>query len=721
MLYILLLLYIILLLLSLIYVGLLQPRLNLMNVHGGTGGTGGKGGEQGGAGGTGEGVIVNAGPGIIVINHGNKEEGMDASRLAFLDWFSPINFFLRHADISRVRAKGTGEWLRKHPLFIQWESGSESTLWCHGIRISMVVDHLSAASRNNKDIGVACIYLNHKEADQQPPPKLLAGVWRQLVLDRDIGSTAEDLYKQHWEKGTVPSLEEVVNVLSSSLKQFSQVFIIVDAMDEYPEFQRKILLQQLAAMGSNVNLMITSRPNISPESLSFPNLVTLDIQAAPEDIQAYINAQIELSPRLSKHTQMKPLLREEILTKIIDTVAGMFLLARLHIESLNKEATIKAVREALKHLPKGLNATYESAMKRIEDQGDKNKQIAYSTLTWVVNAKRPLTVSEIQTALAVEPDSRELDEDNVMDINIILSVCAGLVIVDKESSVVRLVHYTTQEYLDSIQALQFPDAQIEITRTLLTFLAFDGYPDSSWKSGNLSPLVKYSQYCLAHAAGQPEVQLRDNLLNFCNQAFQWKQTLAPRWFSWDKWKSLPWNYPDWPSKPSALWIAAAANLVETTKFLLEGAPLLRHSNNSEIIVASHYGHTEIVGILLEKGANINAAGGGYESSLQAAAAGGHTEIVGLLLEKGADVNAAGGRYGSSLQAAAAEGHTDIVGILLERGADVNAAGGKYSTALEIASRCGHNKIVSMLLERGARFPVPVENERDAQYASSLDM
>jgi hypothetical protein len=186
----------------------------------------------------------------------------------------------------------------------------------------MVVDYLRAAFRDNQDIGVACIYLNHKEADQQPPTKLLAGLWRQLVLDRDIGSIAENLYKQHRGKGTAPSLEEVINVLSSSLKEFSQVFIIVDAMDEYPELQREILLQQLAVMSNNVNLMITSRPNISPES-SLPNLETLDIEATQEDIQAYINAQIKLSPRLSKHIQKKPVLREQIHAKITDTVAGM--------------------------------------------------------------------------------------------------------------------------------------------------------------------------------------------------------------------------------------------------------------------------------------------------------------------------------------------------------------------------------------------------------------
>jgi hypothetical protein len=164
--------------------------------------------------------------------------------------------------------------------------------------------------------------LNHKEVNDQTPSKILAGLWRQLVLDRDIGSIAENLYKQHWEKGTVPTLEEVISVLSSSITEFSKVFIIVDAMDEYPndypKFQRRILLQHLAAIGSKVNLMITSRPHISPD-LSFPNLETLEIHAAKQDLQTYINAQIGLSEHLSRHIKKQPGLQEEILTRIIDT------------------------------------------------------------------------------------------------------------------------------------------------------------------------------------------------------------------------------------------------------------------------------------------------------------------------------------------------------------------------------------------------------------------
>ncbi|KAJ6592423.1 ankyrin repeat-containing domain protein [Mycena capillaripes] len=703
-----------------IYVGLLPHRPNL-NIHGGTGGDGGEGGEQGGGGGTGEGAIVNFGSGTIVVNHGNKEEGIDASRLAFLDWFSPINFFLRHADISQLQEKGTGGWLLADPVFKKWESNSGSTLWCSGIPgagktvlASMVVNHLGIQF-TGKNTGVACIYLNHKEVNNQTPSRLLAGLWRQLVYDRDIGPIAENLYKQHQKKGTVPSLEEVVNMLSSSLKEFSQVFIIVDAMDEYPEFQRKILLKQLAAMGSNVNLMITSRPNISA-SPELPNVETLEIAPLPEDIQKFVNAQIDSSPRLSKHVQRQPKLRQDIHSKISSkSVDGMFLLAKLHIDSLSTKNTIWRVREALNALPEDLYGSYDIAMQRIDAQNKEDRKTARSTIIWVANAKRPLTIEELQIALAVEPDMQQVNDENLMDIDIILSVCAGLVIVDKESSVVRLVHYTTQEYLDSIQAQDFPDAQTEITCTLLTFLALDGYPDPSWKKWKLPPLVEYSQYCLAHAAGQPEAQLRKTLLKFLGQAFQWMRAMNQGQIWNYKWNSPPWNYSPQPSQPSALWIAAAANLVETTEFLLEEAPLQQDSTSPEIIIASYYGHMKIFHILLEKGADINAAGGSYGSSLQAAAVVGHTEIVNILLEKGADINAAGGSYGSSLQAAAARGHTEIVNILLEKGADINAAGGSYGSSLQAAAARGHTEIVNILLEKGADI-----NAAGGRYESSLE-
>ncbi|KAJ7458308.1 hypothetical protein B0H11DRAFT_1817909 [Mycena galericulata] len=455
-----------------------------VNISGGLGGNGGNGGAQGGSGGTGEGPRVN----FVDVQqftmhiHSHIYSGLppeqqgqmssaEPDRTQIIDWLSPINFFLQHADISQERQEGTGGWLLADPRFQQWESGLRTTLWCHGIPgagktvlASMVVDHLTTKFQN-ENIVVACIYLNHKAAEDQTPAKLLSALWRQLILGRDVGPFAKVLYQRCHEKQTRPTSDEVFNILSHTVAEFSKVYIVIDAVDEYPETQRRILMTYLATIGPMVNLMITSRPHVIPHS-TLLNSTTLEICATQDDIQTFVDAQITMSSRLKNHVQTRPELREEIHSKITSTVDGMFLLAKLHLETLSTKSTIKAVQQALEALPKTLNDCYDNAMKQIEEQKQEDTQLAHSTLTWVANAKRPLTPLELQTALAIEPGTKSLDSDNILDIEVIISVCAGLVIVDEQLSVVRLVHYTTQEYLDGIQSQRFPHAQTEITRSI---------------------------------------------------------------------------------------------------------------------------------------------------------------------------------------------------------------------------------------------------------------
>jgi hypothetical protein len=67
---------------------------------------------------------------------------------------------------------------------------------------------------------------------------------------------------------------------------------------------------------------------------------------------------------------------------------------------------------------------------------------------WITFAKRLLTTVEICCALAVEPEETEIDPNNVLNSDKIVSVCAGLVVVDYKSAIICLVHYTTQEYFE---------------------------------------------------------------------------------------------------------------------------------------------------------------------------------------------------------------------------------------------------------------------------------
>lgn len=80
-----------------------------------------------------------------------------------------------------------------------------------------------------------------------------------------------------------------------------------------------------------------------------------------------------------------------------------FLLAQLHMESLTDPMSKKEMREALRSLPKEIDETYDRTMGRIRAQKPKFVLLAERILAWIANARRPLTVKELQHALAVEP------------------------------------------------------------------------------------------------------------------------------------------------------------------------------------------------------------------------------------------------------------------------------------------------------------------------------
>ncbi|KAJ7071873.1 hypothetical protein B0H15DRAFT_793158, partial [Mycena belliarum] len=112
---------------------------------------------------------------------------------------------------------------------------------------------------------------------------------------------------------------------------------------------------------------------------------------------------------------------------ILILFCGRFLLAKMHLDSLATKITPKAVRQALQVLPQDLHQTYEEAMERILSQDLDSKQLALQTLTWVAYANRLLSVAELQEALAIELGATFLDVDNLLDMSIVLAVCAGLV------------------------------------------------------------------------------------------------------------------------------------------------------------------------------------------------------------------------------------------------------------------------------------------------------
>ncbi|RYP13640.1 hypothetical protein DL767_010650 [Monosporascus sp. MG133] len=320
-------------------------------------------------------------------------------------------------------------------------------------------------------IGVAYIYCNYKAQADQTTTNLLAAILKQLAQPQPyVAEPVARLYDHHGDRKTRPSLEEIISALRSVLTNYSTVYVVVDAIDEcaYKDGTRSQLLAKLRDLQSNTDmrLMVTSRfiPEVENEFRSMP---TLEVRASGTDVKRFVLGQIY---RLPKCVQRDDELQGFAQDKIVEAVDGI------------TKSKVKSTLESLSKGTKALDEAYDEAIKRIDSQLPEDTALAKSVLSWITYAQRPLTTGELCHALAVEPGEDELDQDNIPDVEDIVSVCAGLVTVDRESNIIRLVHYTTQEYFERIREHWNPSAQQEITSTCLTYLSLGPFRSGSCPS-----------------------------------------------------------------------------------------------------------------------------------------------------------------------------------------------------------------------------------------------
>ncbi|KAH6714552.1 nucleoside phosphorylase [Leptodontidium sp. MPI-SDFR-AT-0119] len=404
--------------------------------------------------------------------------------LEILDWLTPINYGPQQSDFINRRQPGTGQWLLDSLDFQKWLETSQQTLFCPGIPgagktilTAVTINDLTTRFQNDPSVGIAYLYCNFRRKDEQKAQDLLASLLKQLSQGRSsLPDSVQSLFDKHKEKQTRPSLDEISRTLQSVASIYSRVVIIVDALDEcqVSDGCRMTFLTEIFSLQTKTgaNLFTTSRP-IPEITERFRGSITFEIRAHDEDVRQYLDGRISQPGQKLLQTY-----REEIKTEITKAVDGMFLLAQLYFESISAKKTLKKMKGVLSNLPTGPKAydyAYKEAMKRIACHDLDSEELAKQVLSWITCSKRPLTTSELQYALAVEVGEAKLDEENLPQIEDIVSVCAGLVTVDEESSIIRLVHYTTQEYFERRQNDLFPTAESEITTTCVTYLSFDTF------------------------------------------------------------------------------------------------------------------------------------------------------------------------------------------------------------------------------------------------------
>jgi ankyrin repeat protein len=273
----------------------------------------------------------------------------------------------------------------------------------------------------------------------------------------------------------------------------------------------------------------------------------------------------------------------------------------------------------------------------------------------------------------------------------------------------EIAHYSVTEYLNSSQILNTPAFMFYIS-------------NKSAAEDIVQKCLSYiTDYSLSNRKKESQQDLEEfPLLQYASH-FWHKQLLANEDMITSETKGLVFDFL--ASKTSLISWLLVYHPDEPYNL-----PFSRDINNTAIATPLYYaielGIRSLVTYFIDIGADAYAVGegscnaaasatlnsdvrGGCGSALEASVWSVNTEILQLLLEAEANVNAQDGDYGAAIHAASMLGHLEFVALLIKAGANVNADTEKYGTPLEAAFQCGlgdaedHIDVIELLLAAGA--------------------
>ena len=690
----------------------------------------------------------------------------DASQRAieyqeFLRQLSKLDFTAKQKESYSKRHAKTGQWLLESPDFQTWQQstvGGSSVLWCPGnpgagktIITSIAVNHIIESINGRRD-AVVYIYCDYANKETRSIGNLLGSMVRQLIMQTSHAEIVSELraFLGQIAKNRNMTEDELSSWTENLSRNFDVVYIFIDALDEIPEMSRDSLLTRLQQLSSgNIRIFLTGRPHIEVEAI-IPQAVTAEIAAIDWDITNYLKSKIEESKRLVRIAAKDPELKQQILDKIVIQADGLFLLARLQLESLSNQTSIRGVRSALERLPTTFPPMYDQTIERIRCQPPGHTEVALQVLQVVFGATRPLEADEVRHALATQPWGAELDFEALIDDVDLLSVTAGLVITyhddDHHQKLFRLVHYTLQQYLETNQDVLFPDLAIFMATRCVSYLSFAEFEGGQCTTEEMYKnrkadfcFLKYAAFNWAHHLREVQLEIMEQSIAFLQDSMKtsaWLQCFEDL-SGWDKGLSSSKDLP-----LDALFVAAHFDLSEIFMRLIPSrdintrnkrgeTPLLRAvdvrpwqkgessaldmsdqlqqpHNRRESFYSRLFGENQcaIVLVILNCDADINARDPLGRTALFRAVRNENLGVISLLLDRGADTNVRSDDGYSLLHVAAMnQQRVDIMEFLLNRYADVNTLTENGESLVHVAAGHLNPVMLDYLVDAGAPMDI----------------
>ncbi|KIM98437.1 hypothetical protein OIDMADRAFT_20084 [Oidiodendron maius Zn] len=373
-----------------------------------------------------------------------------------------------HTYAHKLRLEGTGEWLLRKPKFDQWYRAEESSvLWlCGGIGVgktilvSKVVDHFLSNACYGQSLAYFYCQRGTNEPKRSIPSEILCSIVKQLAFNettqtliKPVGNSYDERAKKGFARGSF-DIEESTDLILKMSELIPSMIIVIDALDEVDPDRRHELLQafeNICSTASNpVKLFVSSRNDTDIRTMLEGSLnLFIDATDSCGDIETFVVKEVKTVIKRKRLIggKVSPELENLVVQTLIGRAEGMFRWVQLQIELICNAKHIKRdpdVRSALGKLPATLKESYEQIYSQILELEPPSRVIAERVLSWLLCAKRLLSVHELLAAICVGWDEKPdpVEESDLLDL------CFNLVVTDKSSDSFRLAHLSVREYLE---------------------------------------------------------------------------------------------------------------------------------------------------------------------------------------------------------------------------------------------------------------------------------